>query len=686
MKTKTTVGTAAMLAVAAALVALACTCSTCGLSDFSLPSLGGGGSSDEIAMYEELLEHEYEDPFDPDLLVMADDDGDGLPEASYPLTVEEEVAPGVYLDRWLYLDPQGEAVEDIEGTLQLVLENTTDEAVDVTFVDEIPKDVLERIEPGDIRAEPPVEIVILDEDPRYEVRVWQFAGGLRQTIAETTVDAQPASDAATSKKLVDLLDVSARKTSRSYQFLQRAKRCVALSEPGAELTTKEVDEEAWCNLQLIYDFPEKFTPSVCDEAAIYPQLRGIDNVSYVPEELQDFCVRLVTRSCLEITEDPARAACLKVMRRESYIECMQWPAEEQEHCRVVADRSHAENCSMMIADRASRRACCEVLSGELKEICQEDGSVGVVAGAQKNPAAGASAGSGGSGSTGGQQPGTGATGPGSPGGPGGDGKKDTTAGGDGDGDGGPDQADGPPTEPDKSQSGEGDGAGGPDQVDGPPTEPDKSQGGDGYDEVEEEEIEEGPPAEASEPEEEPVEDAEAEPPADDEGNYSAPLGMGASMIATQQAQDALGFTYDNFFSRDPETACAPFMDAFGGQLQQPYNSGPMFVQCKSSNGAYTMVRCFPTDSEALSEFGQHVTDCTNHPSPIEATCYSESTTIILESREREQTEYLGEKYILEGNCIIYGTISWTADPKTKLSRIVGVYLDTIYAKREAQMP
>jgi hypothetical protein len=192
----------------------------------------------------------------------------------------------------------------------------------------------------------------------------------------------------------------------------------------------------------------------------------------------------------------------------------------------------------------------------------------------------------------------------------------------------------------------------------------------------------------SEPEAAPVE--EEEPPAEsapeDEGEFSAPLGMGASMIATMQAQDALGFTYDNFFSSDPETACAPFMDAFGGQLQQPYNSGPMFVQCKSSNGAYTMVRCFPTDSEALSEFRQHVTDCTNHPSPVEATCYAESTTIILEAREREQTEYLADAYDLEGNCIIYATVGWTPDPKTKLSRIVGVYLDTIYAKREAQMP
>jgi hypothetical protein len=376
---KSNVRTAATLAAAAALVALACTCSTCGLSDFSLPSLGGGGGSDADAFYDALLEHEYEDPFDPELLVMADDDGDGLPEATYPLTVEEEVAPGVYLDRWLYLDPNG---EEIDGTLQLVLENTTDEAVDVTFVDEIPKTVREHIEPGDIQVEPPVEITILDEDPRYEVRVFQFAAGLRQTIAVTPVkaeaildfldDPEAAINLTISEKVGGVIEMTARATARDYEFLRRAKRCVEYTQPGVELTEKQ-QKEAWaCNMRLVAEFRENFTADVCSEAGLYRIRPNQGSDSGIPAGWQQSCEQFFAQSCTEHENDGVRAMCLEAMRRESYIECTLWPAAEQEHCRLVADRSHTENCSMMIADRASRRVCCDKMTGDLKDLCLED--------------------------------------------------------------------------------------------------------------------------------------------------------------------------------------------------------------------------------------------------------------------------------------------------------------------------
>jgi len=394
---KSKVGTAATLAAAAALVALACTCSTCGLSDFSLPSLGGGGS-DEIAVYEELLKHEYEDPFDPDLLVMADDDGDGLPEATYPLTVEEEVAPGVYLDRWLYLDPNG---EDIDGTLQLVLENTTDDPVDVTFVDEIPKSVRERIEPGDIQVEPPVEITILDEDPRYELRVLAFAARKRQKIAEARVDAGglltslwllTATQEEVDKKVaeqieshtMDFLVQTAHFTSREWDFLRRAAECAAMSEParGEAYDPKApAPETVFCNWGLLADFPDKFTTEVCTEQSIlgWPQYQALagdkTRQNKLGAKLMSACVQMIEgdpQGCQKVEGSSEQAACLEMNRRASVKECDLLPTSEQEGCKEDANRDHAQHCSETVANRASRNACCEELSGDLKKECRQD--------------------------------------------------------------------------------------------------------------------------------------------------------------------------------------------------------------------------------------------------------------------------------------------------------------------------
>jgi hypothetical protein len=308
----------------------------------------------------------------------------------------------VYLDRVLHLDPNGDV---IEGSVELILENTTDEVVDVVFEEEIPKTVLEHLEMDDIQVGSSVEVTILDEDPRYEVRVAGFAFGLRDTIATTGTDKlleiNRASKEATgidflqvfvpeekieeivSQKLDSHVKWLMHATAREWEFARRAGECVKLSSGSDPANLSR--EATECNWHLVMDFPDKFTTDICQEESLianpYNPLnerhRGNPKLKEVQSRACQHVIEHNPDNCMSYQSTKAQLDCLYNTHTTNTRGCQMLAKLDPDEifgsldCMDEVDTDHALLCVQNYPDRKDREHCCAPVPDYLKDLCME---------------------------------------------------------------------------------------------------------------------------------------------------------------------------------------------------------------------------------------------------------------------------------------------------------------------------
>lgn len=216
---------------------------------------------------------------DRDALIEFDGDGDGAPEQMYQLA-EYTTAQGLTAEEWVDVEASEEGVD---GRLWFVLENETEERVAEAAVEfEIPKTLLAEVDAGSFVLEgaptDAVQVTVIDPDPRFEVRVVDFAGGLRPTI-RTEIDpelialgaraifggvSQADIEAYAVGRTVDTATHVINMTARDFAFLRKARECEAVPEG-------DWSERQLCAAEMVLEFPDKFTEQECaDIAAIHP--------------------------------------------------------------------------------------------------------------------------------------------------------------------------------------------------------------------------------------------------------------------------------------------------------------------------------------------------------------------------------------------------------------------------------
>jgi len=350
---------------AALILTLSTLACTCGLTDLNLPSISVTTRSDAAfadQMLEELTATADTFTFDVDAVTWTDR-GDGSGALSYRLSSETMPGQDVVLERWVTVEP-GE--ESITGQLELVFMNVGSESTDVVFQEEIPKSVLPTINASMIQGVPANAITILDADPRFEIRLVDFAAGLRKTIgvqfdpmlvyvgmrALTTPEGAPPDPAVVEYAAVRGIEIATAAlamTARDYDFLRESRDCAAIPE-------EDRDNRALCLVDLVGRFPDKFTAGDCDEIqALVPKVESVAPVCKAyAENNSDRCNALAGRQ---------RDMCLLQVRLSNLNRCRALPGNSQERidCVEANDRRLAETCAT-ITDETVRESCARVLA------------------------------------------------------------------------------------------------------------------------------------------------------------------------------------------------------------------------------------------------------------------------------------------------------------------------------------
>lgn len=217
---------------------------------------------------------------DRDAVIEFDGDDDGTNELMYQF--DEYTTPeGLTVEQWVDVEPAEGAVN---GRLWFVLENETEGPIpDATVAFEIPKSLVPEVDDDSfsVTDAPPgtVEITVTDPDPRFEVRVVEFAGGLRPTI-RTTIDPELVAIGAkailggdaradlegyAAGRVIDTAMQVINMTGRDFAFLRKARECATIEE--GDWGARQL-----CAGEMIAEFPDKFSEADCDDiVAIHPE-------------------------------------------------------------------------------------------------------------------------------------------------------------------------------------------------------------------------------------------------------------------------------------------------------------------------------------------------------------------------------------------------------------------------------
>lgn len=263
----------------AVLLSLVLTAAGCGLLRSTEPATtsASGPTTPAVTTEEPPPDNRVTGYIDQDAVIQFDGDGDGAVEHMYQLA-QYDTPAGITVEEWVDVETSGQGVD---GRLWFVLENRTDGSISEAAVEfEIPKSLVAEISAESftiVEAESDaVEITIIDPDPRFEVRVVDFAGGLRPSI-RTEIDpelialgagalfgtvSQADIEAYAVGRTVETATHVINMTSRDFSFLRKARKCEAIPDDD------RLDRQL-CAAMLVVEFPDKFTEQDCAEIAAF---------------------------------------------------------------------------------------------------------------------------------------------------------------------------------------------------------------------------------------------------------------------------------------------------------------------------------------------------------------------------------------------------------------------------------